>query len=102
MPAHYSCRARARTACWGYGPRTTLHPCRTGTDTKPTVSCRVCIVFFSAVFRTAHPTRPIWPSIYLEGWEVCVGDYQKLIGNGDLLSYYLVNKRSLHIRSQGL
>ena len=31
-----------------------------------------------------------------------LGDYQKLIGNGDLLSYYLANKRSLHVRSQGL
>ena len=35
---------------WGYGPRTTLCPCCAATDTKPTVSCRVRIVYFSAVF----------------------------------------------------
>ena len=63
MPVHYPCRVRTSTACWGYGPCTTLRPYRAGTDTKPTVSFCVRVVFFSAVFRAAHMTRPIWTSI---------------------------------------
>ena len=59
------------------------------------MSFRVGIVFFSVVFRAAHPTRPIWPSIYLEGWEVCVDDYQKLIGNDDWIGNLLEHSKSV-------
>jgi len=45
VPAHCPCRARVGTACWGFGPRTTLRSCRAGTDTKPIVSCRVFVSF---------------------------------------------------------
>jgi hypothetical protein len=45
VPAHYPCRVRAGTACWGFGSHTTLCRVRAGTDTKPIMPCRVRVVF---------------------------------------------------------
>ena len=58
MPTHYPCRVRAGTACWEFGPHTTLCRVHAGTDTKPIIPCRVRVVFLVSCPVPQHRAGP--------------------------------------------